>query len=225
MMTMSFDISPLWISLKTAVAATFVTLVLGILIAYRLAGCTGIWKRILDGILTLPMVLPPTVVGYFLLLLFGKNGPLGSLLARIGVVIVFSWMATVIAAVVVSFPLMYKTILVSMEQIDQSLIEAAEIFGATRWQTFFRIILPLAWPGILAGIMLSFARALGEFGATIMIAGGIPGRTQTIPLAIFFAAETGDMNTALIWVLIVSALSMALMYALNGIKCESVCRT
>lgn len=219
---MSFDISPLWISLKTAVAATFVTLVLGILIAYRLAGCTGIWKRILDGILTLPMVLPPTVVGYFLLLLFGKNGPLGSLLARIGVVIVFSWMATVIAAVVVSFPLMYKTILVSMEQIDQSLIEAAEIFGATRWQTFFRIILPLAWPGILAGIMLSFARALGEFGATIMIAGGIPGRTQTIPLAIFFAAETGDMSTALVWVLIVSALSMALMYALSGMKCESI---
>ena len=219
---MSFDISPLWISLKTAVAATFVTLVLGILIAYRLAGCTGIWKRILDGILTLPMVLPPTVVGYFLLLLFGKNGPLGNLLARIGVVIVFSWMATVIAAVVVSFPLMYKTILVSMEQIDQSLIETAEIFGATRWQIFFRIVLPLAWPGILAGIMLSFARALGEFGATMMIAGGIPGRTQTIPLAIFFAAETGDMATAMVWVLIISAFSIGLMYILNGLKAKPV---
>lgn len=219
---MPFDISPLWISLKTAVAATFVTLVLGILIAYRLAGCTRIWKRILDGTLTLPMVLPPTVVGYFLLLLFGKNGPLGNLLARIGVVIVFSWMATVIAAVVVSFPLMYKTILVSMEQIDQSLIETAEIFGATRWQIFFRIVLPLAWPGILAGIMLSFARALGEFGATMMIAGGIPGRTQTIPLAIFFAAETGDMATAMVWVLIISAFSIGLMYILNGLKAKPV---
>lgn len=215
---MSFDISPLFISLKTAAAATLITLVIGALIAYRVAGCDGTWKRLLDGVLTLPLVLPPTVVGYFLLLIFGKNGPLGRLLSQVGVVIVFSWLATVIAAVVVSFPLMYKTILSSLEQIDPSIIEAAETLGATRWQIFSQITLPLAWPGVLVGIMLSFARSLGEFGATIMIAGGIPGRTQTMPLAIFFAAETGDMMTALTWVLIISAFSMAFMYALNGFK-------
>ena len=217
---MTFDLAPLTISLSTAILATLITLVLGSFTASLMAGYSGPGKHLLDGILTLPLVLPPTVVGYFLLLMLGKNGPVGKVLAQLGIVIVFSWPATVIAAVVVSFPLMYKAILNSLEQIDRNVIEASYTLGATGWQIFRWVTLPLAWPGVLTGTMMAFARALGEFGATMMVAGNIPGHTQTMPLAIFFAAETGDMLTALVWVGMISLLSLTVIYSLNLVQRE-----
>ncbi|HYH02817.1 MAG TPA: molybdate ABC transporter permease subunit [Bacillota bacterium] len=219
---MTFDLAPLTISLNTATIATLITLVLGAFTAYLMAGYSGPGKHLMDGILTLPLVLPPTVVGYFLLLMLGKNGPVGKVLAQLGIVVVFSWPAAVIAAVVVSFPLMYKTILNSLEQIDRSVIEASYTLGATGWQIFRWVTLPLAWPGVITGTMMAFARALGEFGATMMVAGNIPGRTQTMPLAIFFAAETGDMLTALAWVGMISLLSLTVIYSLNLVQREAL---
>ncbi|AOY76600.1 molybdate ABC transporter permease subunit [Clostridium formicaceticum] len=212
---MVFDLSPLWISAKTAFVATFFTFVLGIAAAKWMMGYQGRIKGFIDGVFTLPLVLPPTVVGFFLLLVFGKNGVIGKLLLRFGTTIIFSWPATVIAAVVVAFPLMYKTTRGALEQIDKNLIYAARTLGVSEWEIFWRIMLPLAWPGIAAGSILAFARALGEFGATLMIAGNIPGRTQTIPLAIFFAAQGGDMEQALIWVLLIVTISLAIVFFMN----------
>lgn len=143
----------------------------------------------IDCILTLPLVLPPTVVGFFLLLLFGRRSPVGHLLEHLGILIVFSWPATVIAATVIAFPLMYRTALGAMEQVNPTLLEAARTLGASEARIFRRVLLPLAAPGVLAGTVLSLARALGEFGATMMLAGNIPGRTQTMPIAIFSAAK------------------------------------
>ena len=172
-------------------------------------------KAWIDGVLTLPLVLPPTVVGFFLLLVFGRRSPIGHLLEAIGVSIVFSWPATVIAATVVAFPLMYRTSLGALEQVNVRLLEAARTLGASEWRVFRRVQLPVAGPGVLAGTVLSFARALGEFGATLMLAGNIPGRTQTLPIAIFSEAEGGDMRDAAVWVVVIVALSMAIIRLLN----------
>ncbi len=161
------------------------------------------------------MVLPPTVLGFFLLLIFGKNGPVGKLLFSVGIKLIFSWPATVIAATVVSFPLMYKTTAGAFEQIDENVLNAARTLGISEWQIFWTVTLPLAWPGIAAGTVLSFARALGEFGATLMMAGNIPGKTQTIPVAIFFAVEGGEMTTAFYWVLIIFFLSLIVILLTN----------
>jgi len=169
---------------------------------------------LVDGICLLPLVLPPTVVGFFLLLLFGRNGPLGKLLLRIGAPVVFSWPATVIAATVVAFPLMYLTARAALEQVDSRFLEAARTLGASEWRVFSAIALPLAWPGVLAGTILSFARALGEFGATLMLAGDIPGKTATIPIAIYFAVEENDVRTALAWCLVDVMISLALLTSL-----------
>jgi len=220
---MAMDLFPLWISLKTAVVSTFVTFLLGIATAWFVANYRGKLKGLLDGIFTLPLVLPPTVVGFFLLLLFGKHGPIGKVLFAIGTAVIFSWPATVIAATVVAFPLMYKTARGAFEQIDENIVNAARTLGVSEWKVFWRVSVPLAWPGIAAGTILAFARSLGEFGATLMIAGNIPGKTQTIPLAIFFAAEGGEMGKALIWVLLIfciSLLVMALMNYWNDYQCR-----
>ena len=168
----------------------------------------------LDGIFLLPLVLPPTVVGFFLLLLFGRRGPLGKFFLWLGTTVVFSWPATVIAAAVVAFPLMYLTARAALEQIEPNLLQAARTLGATEWRVFREIALPLAWPGILAGTILAFARALGEFGATLMLAGNIPGRTATIPIAIYFAVEANDVSLALRWCAIDAAISLAVLAAL-----------
>jgi molybdate ABC transporter permease protein len=170
----------------------------------------------MDGILTLPLVLPPTVVGYFLLLIFGRASALGHVLEQIGMTIAFSWSATVVAAAVVAFPLMYRTALGAFEQVNPSFLDAARTLGAGEWRTFRAVWLPLAWPGVLAGTILSFARALGEFGATLMLAGNIPGRTQTMPIAIFFAAEGGDLGRAGLWVLLTVLISLAAIGALHA---------
>ena len=210
-----FDLSPLWLSLKTSFVATIFTFFLGIAAARWMFGYQGKGKGLIDGLFTLPLVLPPTVVGFLLLLLLGRNSPMGQLLRQLGITIIFSWAATVIAATVVAFPLMYKTVLGAFEQVNTDLLSCARTLGASEWTIFLQVILPLAWPGVVAGTILAFARALGEFGATLMVAGSIPGRTLTIPIAIFLAAEAGEMGKALGWVLIMVAIALVVIAALN----------
>lgn len=209
------DLTPLYISFKTSFFATFFTFFFGIAAARWMATYEGKWKSILDGFLIIPLVLPPTVVGLGLLLLFGRYGVLGKLLLKLGAVIIFSWPATVITAAVVSFPLMYQTARASFEQVDPSLLDAARNLGASEWRVFWKIQMPLAYPGIIAGTILSFNRALGEFGATLMLAGNIPGKTQTIPVAIYFAVQAGEMDKALYWVAIVLFISLTSLILLN----------
>ncbi|HUJ29728.1 MAG TPA: molybdate ABC transporter permease subunit [Candidatus Acidoferrum sp.] len=208
------DWSPVWISLATSVTATLITMATGLAAAAWRERRTGATMAFVDGVLLLPLVLPPTVVGFFLLLLFGRNGPLGKLLLRFGTTVVFSWPATVIAAAVVSFPLMYLTARAALEQVDPHFLQAARTLGASEWRVFREVALPLAWPGILAGTILSFARALGEFGATLMLAGNIPGRTATIPIAIYFAVEANDLQRAIAWCSVDVGISLALLGAL-----------
>jgi molybdate transport system permease protein len=203
------DLSPLWISLKTSFLATFITSFLGIGAAYWMLGYRGKGKSIIESIFFAPLILPPTVVGFLLLLFFGKNGPVGKLMEPFNITIVFTWYGAAIAATVVSFPLMYKTALGSFEQIDANLLRVARTLGAKELTIFWRVSLPLAFPGILAGVTLAFARALGEFGATLMLAGNIPGQTQNIPMAIYFAVEAGDMNEAWFWALLIVVISLS----------------
>lgn len=218
---MALDLSPLWISLKTATTATLITIVAGIALArWMVFGRRGgrvrqRVKEVIDLLIVLPMVLPPTVLGFLLLLLFGKNGVLGRFLYQLGMTVVFSWPATVITATVVALPLMYRTARAAFEQVEPEIIDAARVLGVPDWYTFFRVVLPVSLPSIGAGIILSFARALGEFGATIMLAGNIPGKTQTIPLAIFLAVESGRMEAAYFWVATVMVISVAAILAMN----------
>lgn len=212
---MNLDFSPAWISLKTATVTTVITFFLGIATARWMLGYRGKNKGLIDAILTSPLVLPPTVTGFLLLLLLGRNGPLGHVLSSMGITLIFTWPATVIAATVVSFPLMYKTSLAAFNQIDTSLLACARTLGASEWRVFWQILLPLAKPGIIAGTLLAFARSLGEFGATLMLAGSIPGKTETIPIAIFFASEGGNMKEALIWVLVILAISLGVITSVN----------
>jgi len=205
------DWSPLWISIETSLTATLITFVAGLAAAVWRAGRSGAATPIVDGVCLLPLVLPPTVVGFFLLLLFGRNGPLGKLFLWLGTTIVFSWPATVIAAGVVAFPLMYLTARAALEQVDSRFLEAARTLGASEWRVFREVAFPLAWPGILAGTILAFARALGEFGATLILAGNIPGRTATIPIAIYFAVEADDMHSAMAWCAADVLISLALL--------------
>ena len=205
------DWSPLLISLATSLTATAVTLVAGLAAAAWRQNRAGAGAALVDGIFILPLVLPPTVVGFLLLLLFGRNGPLGKLLLQFGASVVFSWPATVIAATVVAFPLMYITARAALEQVDPHLLQAARTLGASEARIFREIALPLAWPGVLAGTILSFARALGEFGATLMLAGNIPGKTETIPIAIYFAVEANEIQRAMAWCAVDVGISIALL--------------
>lgn len=209
------DLSPLYISLKTVSLATVVAFFLGLYAARLLIRIDRRINGVLNTIFTLPMVLPPTVVGFFLLLLFGKNSAIGQVMLSLGYQIVFSWPATVLSASVVAFPIIYRTSFGAFEQIDMSLINAARTLGLSERQIFWRIMMPLAWPGVASGVILGFARALGEFGATMMIAGNIPGRTQTIPIAIYFAVQGGDMKTAMFWVAIIVVISFAVIMSMN----------
>jgi molybdate transport system permease protein len=226
------DASPLILSIATTCAATVATFFLGLLAAWwmyraqaqdgrRVWGLWGWgWRTLglrgwIDGLLTLPLVLPPTVVGFFLLLLFGRRSLLGHALERVGITIVFSWPATVIAATVVAFPLMYRTALGAFEQVNPTLLQAARTLGASEWRVFRRVLFPLAGPGVVAGTVLAFARAMGEFGATLMLAGNIPGRTQTMPIAIFSAVEDGEPRLAAVWVALIVAISLGMIRLLN----------
>ncbi len=212
---MPADLAPLWISLRTAFTATLLAFCLGIVAARWMMAYRGKARGLIDGILTLPLVLPPTVVGFLLLLLLGKNSPVGQFLDQLGITVIFTWTATVIAATIVAFPLMYKTVLGAFEQIDLTLVSSARTLGASEWRIFWQLLLPLAWPGVLAGTVLAFARALGEFGATLMVGGSIPGVTQTIPIAIFFAAESGRLGMALVWVLLMVAVSLTVIAGIH----------
>ena len=214
-MTSAELLSPIIISLKTALTATAITFVLGLAAARWMAGMKSRMRDVLDGIFILPLVLPPTVVGLGLLLLFGRNSPVGRLLEYMGTSVVFSWSATVIAATTVAFPLMYQTARGAIEQIDPNIVDAARTLGCSEWSIFWRVTVPVAWPGIAAGLVLSFARALGEFGATLMVAGSLPWKTETIPVAIYFAVEGGHTEQALYWVAVVLAISFASIIAMN----------
>lgn len=172
-------------------------------------------KALIDGIFSLPMVLPPTVVGFFLLIIFGKNGLLGGLLLKMEISVLFTWQGAVIAAVVVSFPIMYRTARGALEQVDVNLIYAARTLGMSEAKIFFRIQLPAAWPGVAAATILAFARAMGEFGATIMLAGNIPGRTQTMSVAIYTAVQSGDRSLAYYWVAIIMGISFFTIFLMN----------
>ncbi|MGI8504306.1 MAG: molybdate ABC transporter permease subunit, partial [Hassallia sp.] len=212
---MPLDLTPLWISLKTSFLATIITFFVGIAAAYWMLGYRGKGKSLIEGIFVSPLILPPTVVGFLLLMFFGKYGPAGQFLDKFNFSIVFNWYGAAIAATVVSFPLMYKTALGAFEQIDQNLLLVAKTLGASQWTIFWRIMLPLSIPGVLAGTTLAFARALGEFGATLMLAGNIPGQTQTMPLAIYFAVEAGDNNEAWLWSLVIMGTSLSGLVAVN----------
>lgn len=204
-----FDFSPFWISLKVATTAIFFTFFLGITAAYCLLEYRGKWKAVIDSIFLAPLVLPPTVVGFLLLQLFGQYGWMGKFLQLFRFNIIFTWYAGVIAAVVVTFPLMYKTAQGAFEQVDENLLRAAKTLGASELRVFWQIALPLAFPGVLAGAMLAFARGLGEFGATLMLAGNIPKQTTTIPLAIYAAVEAGANQEAWLWTGIILSMSFS----------------
>jgi len=212
------DLSPLWVSLKVSLLATVITLQMGILVAYRMYRYQGKARSLIDGILMMPLILPPTVIGFVLLIVLGKNGVLGQILTQWNLRIVFTWYAAVLAAVVVSFPLMYRSALGAFEQIDTLILDAARIDGASDHAVFWYVSLPLASPGIVAGTVLTFARGLGEFGATLMIAGNIPGQTQTMPMAIYFAVEAGATQEAWFWAMIAILIALAGIVTVNSWK-------
>jgi len=193
---------------------TVITFFIGIFVARWMARYSGRGKNLIDGIFILPLVLPPTVVGFGLLLLFGRNGPLGEFFSWFGTTIVFSWPATVITAVIMTFPLMYMSAKAGFEQVDINVENAARTLGAGEWRVFWTVTMPMAWPAVVAATILTFARALGEFGATLILAGNIPGKTTTIPVAIYFAIQAGHNDRALILVAIVLAISFASLAAL-----------
>jgi molybdate transport system permease protein len=212
------DLSPLWISLKVSLLATIITLQLGTLVAYKMYRYRGKLRSLIEGILIAPLILPPTVVGFVLLILLGKNGVLGQILTQWNLRFVFSWYAAVLAAIVVSFPLMYRSALGAFEQIEVLILDAARIDGASEIAVFWYIALPLATPSLVAGTVLTFARALGEFGATLMIAGNIPGQTQTMPMAIYFAVEAGAIQEGWFWTIIVLFISLVGIVTVNSWK-------
>lgn len=209
-------LSPIILSLKIASIATVFSFVLGILFAYILNRKNVPGKNIWETVLILPMILPPSVTGYLLLIAFGKRGVIGAfLMERFGIQIVFTWIGAVIAACVVSLPLMYQNAKSAFISIDPIYEKAAETLGSSEWKIFRTVTFPLAWPGIISGVILSFARAIGEFGATLMIAGNIPGKTQTMPTAIYFAVESGNTDMANSLVLIMVIFSFSVIFALN----------
>ncbi|MDR2481700.1 MAG: molybdate ABC transporter permease subunit [Spirochaetaceae bacterium] len=211
------DFSPVLISIKTAAAAIFITFFLGITIAALITDVKNNHiKKLADGIFALPLVLPPTVAGFFLLLIFGVEGPVGKpLLEFFAVKIVFSWEATVLAAVTISFPLMYRSARGAFEQIDPVFAYAARTLGMSEQRIWLRVILPQAMPGIAGGGVLAFARGLGEFGATAMIAGNIAQKTRTLPLAIYSETAAGNLDTALNYVVIITLVCFIIVTVIN----------
>ena len=217
------DWSPLWISLKTGIVATFFSFFLGIFAARRIMKLRPSLKAILDGILTLPMVLPPTVAGFFLLLLFSKRRPFGMFLFdTFGIKVVQSWLGCIIAATVIAFPLMYRNARAAFELIDANLVYAGRTLGMSEFSIFWRIVVPTAGPGIASGTILTFARALGEYGATSMLAGNIPGKTATISQRIAMVIQDQDYVTAGVWVSIVLLIAFLAIFLMNLISSKAI---
>ena len=211
------DFTPVLLSLRVGLTALVFVFAAGTLAARAMTRRDFPGKDVLDGLLILPLVLPPVVTGFVLLFLLGRNGPVGAFLdGTLGVRILFTVHAAVVAAAVVAFPLMYQSAKAAFQAVDARLEDAARTLGAGEARVFLTVTLPLAWPGLVAGTVLAFARSLGEFGATVMVAGNIPGQTTTVPLAIFFEADAGDMRAAGLYALVISALCMALVVALNS---------
>lgn len=213
----AIDWSPLWISLHTAAATITIVFFIGVIIAWWVERLQSQSLKIFaDAVITLPMVLPPTVAGFFLLYFFGNNRFLGQLIYQLtGIKIAFSWLATVLAAAVISLPLMYRSARGALSQVDKGMLEAARSLGMTEWRIFWRVHLPNALPGIIAGGLLAFARGLGEFGATAMIAGNIAGRTRTLPLAVYSAVAAGDWNAAGWYVAVIVGICLLVVIGLN----------
>jgi molybdate transport system permease protein len=209
---------PAWaalaLSLKVAGCATALNLVAGVAVGYALARLRFPGRDVLDSLLTLPMVMPPTVLGYYLLVMLGRRGWLGAWLhEQFGIGLIFTWQGAVIAASVVAFPLVFKPARAAFESVDAQLEQAARVLGTPAIGIFFRVTLPLAWRGILAGVLLAFARALGEFGATLMVAGSIPGKTQTLSIAVYEAVQAGQDDVANTLVLVTSTVCIAVLLA------------
>ncbi len=210
------DLFPLWLSLRVAVAATLLTLAIGLPLAWLLTRVRFRGRGLLSAAITLPLVLPPTVLGYYLLLALGRQGPIGHFLeANLGITLVFTWYAAVVASTVVSMPLLVRAAQAAFEAIDPSLENAARTLGRSEMDIFTTVTIPLAWRGILAGTVLAFARALGEFGATLMVAGNIPGSTQTMPVAIYDAVQAGNLDLANLLVLAITAATILALLALG----------
>lgn len=210
------DYSPLYVSLKTGIVATIFSFFLGLFAARKVIKAGPKVKAIADGILTLPMVLPPTAAGFFLLLLFSRRRPFGILLyEEFGIKVVQTWAGCIIAATVIAFPLMYRNARAAFEQIDVNLIHEARTLGMPEYKIFWKVAVPSAGPGLVAGTILTFARALGEYGATSMLAGNIPGKTGTISQRIAMVIQDGDYMTAGIWVVIIMLVAFVLIFLMN----------
>ena len=200
------------LTLKVAGWATAINLVLGVGVGYALSRWRFPGRDVLDALLTLPMVMPPTVLGYYLLVVIGSQGVVGAwLLQNFGIRLIFTWQAAVIAATIVAFPLVFKAARAAFENVDRQCEDAARTLGLGEWGLFLRVSLPLAWRGILAGLLLAFARALGEFGATLMVAGSIAGQTQTLSIAVYEAVQAGQDDTANFLVMVTSLVCMAVL--------------
>ena len=219
---MTIDLSPIIISLRTATLSIIVIFFLGVAAAqlvFRLKSKT--MKTILDGLFTLPLVLPPTVAGFFLLYIFGMRRPIGKFFIEyFAVKVAFSWGATVLAAVVISFPLMYRAARGAFEQVDPDVLSAGRTIGMSEWKIFWKVQLPIAWPGVISGAVLAFARGLGEFGATAMIAGNIKGKTRTLPLAVYSAVASGNMKEAGEYVAVLVCISFIVVICMNYFSME-----
>ena len=213
----NLDLTPIWISLKTASITIVITFILGLLAAWWIySRKSEALKMVFDGIFSLPMVLPPTVAGFFLLMIFGVNQPIGKIfMSAFGIRIAFSFSATVIAAVVISFPLMYRNARGAFDQVDTDLVYAARTLGMSEWNIFLKVLIPNALPGIISGGVLAFARGLGEFGATAMLAGNIIGKTRTLPVAVYSEVMSGDMETTAFYVWVIIGICFAAVILLN----------
>lgn len=209
--------APVILSLKVALLATIIAFFLGTFFAYLLTKKNIPGKSIWETILILPLILPPSIVGYLLLKVFGRRGPIGAfLLDTFGVQVVFTWIACVIAATVVALPLMYQNAKGAFQSVDRTYELAAKTLGSSPFKVFLTVTFPLSWPGVISGIILTFARAMGEFGATLMLAGNIPGKTQTIPTSIYYAVVTGKDEQANTLVLVMVIFSFAMVFGLNA---------
>jgi molybdate transport system permease protein len=220
---MAINWFPLWLSLRVAALATMISLALGLWISYLLANRKFRGKELVDAVVTLPLVLPPTVLGYYLLVVLGRSSPLGHLYEwTFGTPLVFTWQAAVLASTLHAIPLLVKSARAAFETVDRSYEKAARNLGASDWRVFWRVTLPLSRRAVIAASVLAFARALGDFGATLMIAGDIPGKTQTAAIAIYDAVEGGDTMVARVLVLVLSVVAIAIVYAANRLQQRQV---
>ena len=217
-----FDWSPLWISLKTGAVASVICFFLGLFAARKVQRANPKVRAVLDGLFTLPMVLAPTVAGFFLLLLFSLRRPVGSwLYAATGIKVVQTWLGCIVAASVIAFPMMYRSARGAFDQVDPDLVDAARTLGIPEWRIFWRVILPAAGPGVASGMALTFARAMGEYGATSMLAGNISGKTATISQSIAQVIQTGDYATAGVWVAVMMAIALALLVTMDAMTARA----